>query len=212
MSASEKNMCKNGDNFCVIAVTGLSGSGKSTVCSHYSSMGYTVIDADKVAREVLQKGSECIAKLIEVFGADVVDTNGEVNRKLLAERAFATKQGAKALTDITHPQIVKKLLQGVAAAKNSAQPFVFVDGAVIIGGMFQKYCDEFIVVSAPRQAAIDRLVARDGLSIEDAEKRLSVQNTPQQLEKFATYTIQNDGVKTELLKKADTVLAQIIKK
>lgn len=117
----------------VIAVTGRSGSGKSTVSAYYGSLGYPVLDADRTAREVTRPGGPCLAQLCDAFGSDILRPDGTLDRDCLAARAFATPEGTRRLTDITHPAIIRELLDGVAAAQSTGVPFVFVDGAVIVG-------------------------------------------------------------------------------
>lgn len=116
-----------------VAITGRSGCGKSTVAEYYRNRGFPVLDGDAIAREVTQPGSPCLPALAAAFGADILDEAGRLRRGLLARRAFATKEDARRLTDITHPEIVRRLLAGVAKAKAAGAALVFVDGAVIVG-------------------------------------------------------------------------------
>ncbi|MEG1745314.1 MAG: dephospho-CoA kinase, partial [Ruthenibacterium sp.] len=139
--AQEPALKKSKDEFRVVAVTGRSGSGKSTVTAHFAALGYPTLDADRIAHDIARTGSPCLAQLVRVFGADILDEKGALRRAVLAQRAFETPQSTQRLTDITHPAIVAQLLAGAAAAKESGAPLVFVDGAVIVGGMFEQYCD-----------------------------------------------------------------------
>ena len=142
----------------VIAITGRSGSGKSTVSAYYGSLGYPVLDADRTAREVTRPGGPCLAQLCDAFGSDILLPDGTLDRGCLAARAFATPEGTRRLTDITHPAIIRELLDGVAAAQSTGVPFVFVDGAVIVVEAFEQYCDAIIVVTA----AADYIIANTG--------------------------------------------------
>ena len=103
----------------VIAITGRSGSGKSTVSAYYGSLGYPVLDADRTAREVTRPGGPCLAQLCDAFGSDILLPDGTLDRGCLAARAFATPEGTRRLTDITHPAIIRELLDGVAAAQST---------------------------------------------------------------------------------------------
>ena len=89
----------------IIGITGRSGCGKSTLTDSIRAAGFRCVDADQVAREVLLPGSPCIVQLQQEFGADIVDEAGQVRRRLLADRAFATPQGTARLTAITQPEI-----------------------------------------------------------------------------------------------------------
>ena len=181
----------------VIAITGRSGSGKSTVSAYYGSLGYPVLDADRTAREVTRPGGPCLAQLCDAFGSD---------------RAFATPEGTRRLTDITHPAIIRELLDGVAAAQSTGVPFVFVDGAVIVGEVFEQYCDAIIVVTAPEREAVSRIVLRDGISKQAARMRLAAQTPEDVLRAAADYIIANTGDGRHLRAAAQAVLERLLAK
>lgn len=177
----------------LVAITGRSGSGKSRVGQLYRSLGYAVCDADAVAREVLQPGSDCLPALCERFGADILDENGCVKRRLLADRAFATREGTAALTGITHPEIIRRILAQRDEAAAAGQKLFFADGAVIVGHALEKHCDRIILVETSDETAVRRICARDGISPEMAARRLAAQTKPEILRAAADYTIRNDG-------------------
>ena len=112
----------------IIGITGRSGSGKSAVSALYRQLGYTVADADLVARQVLEPGSPCLAKLAEAFGDDLLTPEGTVNRQLLADRAFRDEAGTQKLVSITHPEIIARLLTAADEAKRRGEALFFVDG------------------------------------------------------------------------------------
>ena len=179
----------------VIAITGRSGSGKSTVSAYYGSLGYPVLDADRTAREVTRPGGPCLAQLCDAFGSDILLPDGTLDRGCLAARAFATPEGTRRLTDITHPAIIRELLDGVAAAQSTGVPFVFVDGAVIVGEAFEQYCDAIIVVTAPEREAVSRIVLREDV-----------------LRAAADYIIANTGDGRHLRAAAQAVLERLLAK
>lgn len=125
----------------VVGITGRSGCGKSSATNFLREKGYPCIDADLVAREVLLPGSPCIARLQQVFGADIADENGTVRRRLLADRAFATPEGTAALTDMTQPEILRRIDAALDEARQGGADLAFVDGAVIVGTPFEARCD-----------------------------------------------------------------------
>lgn len=102
-----------------IGITGRSGCGKSQVTAFLRAQGCFVADADLVARQILMDGSPCIPQLTERFGADILDEEGHLRRRLLADRAFKTAEGTKALSNITHPAIVAELNR--QAARHSSR-------------------------------------------------------------------------------------------
>ncbi len=194
----------------VVAVTGRSGSGKSTVSAYYASLGYPVLDADQVARQVVQPGGACLAQLCAAFGSDILAADGALDRAALAARAFATPEDAHRLTQITHPAIVKTLLEGVEAAKQTGRPFVFVDGAVIVGEAFEPHCDQIIVVTAAERESLSRVMLRDGISKQAARARLAAQRTESELRAAADYIIENTGDLQHLRDRAAQVLQQLL--
>ena len=177
----------------VVGITGRSGCGKSSATKFLAGQGYPCIDADLIAREMLLPGSPCIAQLQEKFGADIADENGNVRRRLLADRAFATPEGKAALDSLTHPAIVARIRAAKQAAQVAGAPLFVLDGAVIVGTAAQAECDRLCVVTAPFETSVARIVARDGISPEMAARRLNAQTPEQTLTAQADYTLHNDA-------------------
>ena len=194
-----------------VAITGRSGCGKSTVAQYCRSRGFPVLDGDAVAREVTQPGSPCLPALAKAFGADILDEDGALRRGVLAQRAFATKGDARRLTDITPPEIVRRLLAGVAQARAAGAKLVFVDGAVIVGAPFEPFCDAIIVVRAPQQVLEQRIMRRDGISRQAAQARLASQLAQEKLDAAATFLLDNTGSEQALRAQARAVLENLLK-
>ena len=194
-----------------VAITGRSGCGKSTVAQYCRSRGFPVLDGDAVAREVTQLGSPCLPALAKAFGADILDEDGALRRGVLAQRAFATKGDARRLTDITHPEIVRRLLAGVAQARAAGAKLVFVDGAVIVGAPFEPFCDAIIVVRAPQQVLEQRIMRRDGISRQAAQARLASQLAQEKLDAAATFLLDNTGSEQALRAQARAGLENLLK-
>ena len=194
-----------------VAITGRSGCGKSTVAQYCRSRGFPVLDGDAVAREVTQLGSPCLPALAKAFGADILDEDGALRRGVLAQRAFATKGDARRLTDITHPEIVRRLLAGVAQARAAGAKLVFVDGAVIVGAPFEPFCDAIIVVRAPQQVLEQRIMRRDGISRQAAQARLASKLAQEKLDAAATFLLDNTGSEQALRAQARAVLENLLK-
>lgn len=190
----------------VVGVTGRSGCGKSTVCDAMRKAGHTVLDGDRVARRITAPGSPVLARLAEAFGADILDESGALRRRLLADRAFATAEGTRTLTDITHPAIIHTLLDGVEQAAAAGRLLCFVDGAAIVGQPFQPYCDRIVVVTAPREDSVARICARDGISRQAACRRLDAQTPEAVLRDAADYIIENSGSLEHLHRQVQRVL------
>ena len=192
----------------VIGITGRSGCGKSAVSALYRQLGYTVADADLVARQVLEPGSPCIGKLTEAFGPDLITPQGTVNRQLLADRAFRDEESTQRLVNITHPEIIARLLAAAQEAERRGEKLFFVDGAVIVGAPFEKHCDAIWLVSAPYEQSVARIRKRDGLTRRQARARLAAQLPVRTLRKAAAREIRNDKDMEQLQRQALTALEQ----
>ena len=190
----------------IIGITGRSGCGKSSVTRLFASKGYPCIDADQIAREVLEPGSVCIKQLQNTFGFDIVDKSGILQRRLLADRAFATPEGTAALTAITHPEILRRIDACLERAKSAGAKMAFVDGAVIVGTPFAARCDLLVVVAAPYEQSVARICARDGIKAEMARRRLDAQTPEQTLRDAADYVLENDSTPQCLEKRALALL------
>lgn len=194
-----------------IAITGRSGCGKSSVTSFFVSAGYPCIDADAISREVLLPGSPCIKQLKIEFGSDIVYKDGTLNRRLLADRAFATPAGTARLTQITHPEILHRIETKVRQAHEAGHSLCFVDGAVIVGTPFETHCDAFIVVTAPYEQSVARICQRDGIHPDMARRRLNAQTPEEVLREKADYLLVNDGTPEQLQMQCKALLEQLRK-
>lgn len=194
-----------------VGVTGRSGCGKSTVSAYFQAQGYPLADADVIARQVLEPGSPCLAQLTQRFGADILNPDGSLQRRLLADRAFATPAGTQALTDITHPEILRRVLALRDQAEASGAPLFFLDGAVLVGSMFEPYCDTLVLVTAPFETSVQRICRRDGIAPEMAARRLNAQLPEEALRAKADYILENNQTPAQLLQQAAHVLTLLRK-
>ena len=176
-----------------LGITGRSGCGKSTVTAEFSAQGVPLADADRLSREILLPGSPLLPKLAQRFGADILNTDGTLNRRLLADRAFVTSEGKAALDSLTHPEIVRRIRAAKQAALDAGAPLFVLDGAVIVGTAAQAECDRLCVVTAPFETSVARIVARDGISPEMAVRRLNAQTPETTLTAQADYVLRNDA-------------------
>ena len=193
----------------VIGITGRSGSGKSTVTRLYAARGFPCIDADEVSRAVLQPGSPCLARLQKAFGSDIVEADGTLRRRLLADRAFATPEGTARLTAITHPEILRRIDAWLQEQRAAGAALAFVDGAVIVGTPFESRCDAILLVAAPQEQSVARICARDGISPEMARRRLGAQTPEQTLRRAARYVLENDSTPQRLEERALALLSRL---
>ena len=175
-----------------LGITGRSGCGKSTVTAVFAAHGVPLADADQISREILLPGSPLLPALAERFGGGILTADGTLNRRLLADRAFATPEGKAALDGLTHPEIVRRIRAAKQAALASGAPLFVLDGAVIVGTAAQAECDRLCVVTAPFETSVSRIMARDGISAEMAARRLNAQTPEETLTAQADYVLRND--------------------
>ena len=193
-----------------VGITGRSGCGKSTVTACFAARGVPVADADQISRQVLQPGSPVLAQLAARFGGDILSGRGVLDRRLLADRAFATPEGKAALDAITHPAIVRQIEAARQAALQAGSPLFVIDGAVLVGSVIDGIWDRLIVVTAPYEVSVERIVARDGIRPEMARRRLDAQLPEAALAARADIVLANDGTQEQLRRQAGALAARLL--
>ena len=194
-----------------LGITGRSGCGKSTVTSVFSAHGVPLADADQISREILLPGSPLLPQLAARFGGDILRPDGTLDRRLLADRAFATPAGTQALTAVTQPEILRRIEADLQKAAQGGAELAFVDGAVIVGTPFEARCDALVLITAPYETSVARICARDGIAPEMARRRLDAQTPLETLRAAATHEVVNDGTADQLADKMHAVLQQLRK-
>lgn len=185
-----------------VGLTGGIGSGKSSVAEQFAERGAYVVDADRVAREVLAPGSPGSAAIAAAFGTEVLEADGSLNRAELASRAFKNAESKAALDAITHPRISERTRELFAAAPFGVTLVHDVPLLVELG-LGPAY-DAVVVVDCPDEIRIRRLVAR-GLSEDDARARMSHQATREDRLAAADFVIDNSGDRAHLAAEVDRV-------
>lgn len=193
-----------------LGITGRSGCGKSTVTAVFAAKGVPVADADAISREILAPGSPLLQKLAARFGADILDENACLRRRLLADRAFATPEGKAALDALTHPEILRRIREAKHSAAQAGRPLFVLDGAVIVGTEAEAECDRLAVVTAPFETSVRRIAARDGITPEMAARRLNAQTPEAVLTARADYIIHNDASRAELEAGAERLCSRLL--
>lgn len=185
----------------VIALTGGIGSGKSLVANYFYSLGAEVIDADQLARQAIERGSEGFDQVISEFG-DVILKDGDIDRRALGEIVFSDPIKRKALEAIIHPKVQQALNQA-RNSLNENQILIYEIPLLVETNAASKF-DKVITVEAPLELRIERLKSR-GLLQSEIEKRISNQATPEQRRAIADIQIENDGTEEELLRKVEAI-------
>jgi dephospho-CoA kinase len=197
--------------FLLVGLTGGIASGKSTVSRQLAALGCHVIDADLLAREVVAPGEPAWQAVVEAFGREVLRTDGTLDRTRLGELVFADPARRKQLEAITHPAIQARRLACLEALEaRGFDGLVVQDAALLIevGGAAQ--VDRLVVVYATPQAQLDRLMRRDGLDREEAERRIASQMPLGEKVRLAHYVIDNSDSAEETAAQVRAVHAALV--
>jgi dephospho-CoA kinase len=159
----------------IIGLTGLTGAGKSTVAQKLMAYGCYHIDADKVAREVINNNENVKNKLKERFGDDVINADGTTNRPILASRAFASEEDTNALNEITHPAVTEEIQSIIKDMEEVGYRGVIIDAIALFESGEDALCDFTVAVVAPRDIRLERIMKRDNITEEKALERINAQ-------------------------------------
>ena len=189
-------------------LTGNIGSGKTTVGRMLSTRGIPVVDADQVAREVVEPGRPALREIASRFpGALLPD--GSLDRKALAARVFADPADREALNRIVHPRIAEEVAGRMAALAAAGEKIAVYEAALIVENGLQQGLDGLIVVSAPPETQIARLRLREGMSEGEARARIASQLTQAEKARHATVVIDNSGSEAELWEKVKSLVSRL---
>jgi dephospho-CoA kinase len=180
-------------SFAIVGLTGGIGSGKSAVARMFAELGVPVVDADRVARDVVQRGSDGLAEVVAAFGSDVVGANGELDRKKLADRVFGDEPARKKLEGILHPRIALRSMELLGALSNAGHPYAIYEAALLVENGSYRTMNALVVVTASPSTQIERVRARDGLGEDAARARIAAQLSLEEKVRVADYVIENDG-------------------
>ena len=184
-----------------IGLTGQTGAGKGYLCEYFKTLGFQIIDADYYSKKLTEKNSPIFPLLQAAFGNDIIE-NGELNRKRLAERAFASREKTDRLNEIMHPAIVEM-------CKKAAEGLCVLDAPQLFEAEMQGDCYKVISVTAPEEIRLKRITERDALTAEQAQQRLSAQHSEEYYTSKSDYIIINDGV-SDIETQADNILNKIL--
>ncbi len=196
----------------VFGLTGGIASGKSTVAARLRARGLPIIDADVLARQVVLPGSEASREIREAFGDAVFAADGTLDRKALAAMIFSDSEVRRRLNVITHPRIAVLSAQCASELKLRGEPLACYEAALLVENGLASAFAPLVVVVASEATQIARIVARDSLTVADAEARVRAQMPLAVKVKAATVVIQNDGSLEELLHETDAALADVTKR
>jgi len=175
-------------------LTGSISTGKSSVCSIFKGLEVPVIDADMLARDIVMPGEEGWFSVVQSFGDGILLSDGNIDREKLGRIIFSDKLARDKLNNCLHPLIIKRLLFDVGELRKSiGGSLIIADVPLLIECEMQKYFDKILMVYSDRETQISRLIKRNNLTVEEAEKRINSQMPIEEKRKFADFIIDNCG-------------------
>ena len=200
----------------VIGLTGGIGTGKSTVARLLAELGAVVIDADAIVHELQAPGSPALAEIAAALGSDVLDPAGALDRARVADRVFRDPALRQRLNAIMHPRVGAEMARRTDAARRAGAPLVVMDIPLLFetrprdrdaarGGS-----DATVLVYAAPSVQIDRTVARDGCTREEAERRIAAQLPIDEKRALADYVIDNGGALADTERQVRGLFAKLI--
>lgn len=189
----------------LVGLTGGIASGKSVVASRLAEHGAVVVDADKIAREVVEPGTPALTRVAEVFGPDVIATDGSLDRAALGALIFADADLRHQLNAITHPAVRALSSRRFAEAAAADPDAVVVYDVPLLaeGRIGDREFDVVVVVEAEDDVRVQRMVDLRGMSEKDARDRIASQATNAERRAIADHVIQSGGSRDETLRQAD---------
>lgn len=175
----------------VWGLTGKSGSGKTTASKLLEKKGFYVVDGDVLARRATEKGSPVLKKLADFFGEDILLPDGTLDRRKTAERAFSTPENTKKLNEITHGEIDRLFSLEIEKAKKAGYENCLFDAAALLESPSKERCDKIIVVTAPLEVRLKRILARDSITEQEALRRINAQKDDEYYFRHADILIRN---------------------
>jgi dephospho-CoA kinase len=183
----------------IIGLTGGIATGKSTVAEMLVKRGALLVDADQIARDVVVPGSEVLVKIetffMEQYQLNVVQENGALDRKTLGELVFSNPHAKEALNSMIHPPIRKQIIERIQTLeRENPQKLIIADIPLLFESKYDYMFDEVMLVYVSRQTQLQRLMKRDGITLEQAEQRLAAQLPIDEKRKLASVIIDNSGI------------------
>lgn len=189
----------------IIGLTGPTGSGKSSAATLCKKHGIKLVDCDKVARTATQRGSDGLKAVIEVFGVDILNSDGTLNRKALARKAFSTKENTLLLNKTLFPFIKELVL------KETNDDKVLLDAPTLFESGINSICFKTVAVLSDTDTRLKRIIERDALTEEDAKLRMSAGKSDNFYKENADYIIYNNADEQSFLDEFEKILIEILK-
>lgn len=193
-----------------VGLTGGIATGKSLVAGELKKCGAAIIDADRIAREVVEQGKPAYDDIVKEFGRVVLKADGGLDRKALANIVFHDKAALEKLNEITHPRIRERIREEARRLSAGGESLIVLDVALLIEMGVKYEVEKIIVVYSEAGQQLERLMKRDNLTRAEAQKRLSCQMDIKEKLKYADYVIDNSGDIESTLEQARELYAELV--
>ena len=177
----------------ILGLTGGIASGKSTVAGYFVECGAILVSADQLAREVVNPGSPTLAKLVDLFGMEILTAGGSLDREIMAQKVFADPEARKRLESITHPEIAHLAECRLADLNRAPHDLIVYEAPLLFEAGGERRVDQVLVVVVDPEVQLQRLLERDALSEPEARQRIAAQWPQADKVQKADYVIDNSG-------------------
>jgi dephospho-CoA kinase len=188
-----------------VGLTGNIASGKSEAATRFAELGATIVDADVLARDAVAVGSAAYKRVVERWGPEILSPDGSLDREVLRHTVFADKAQLDELNAIVHPGINRLRRKIVAEARNRGDAVLIYVVPLLFERRLANEFDQIVLVDAPKELRLDRLVNRRGVAEDDASNMIAAQMLAELKRARADYVIENDGSLEELRDQVDAV-------
>ena len=192
----------------IVGLTGGISSGKSTVSSYFKQLEIPVIDADEVARKVVEPNSQGAIEIRKAFGSDVFEEDGSLNRQKLGALIFSNAENRQKLDDLLQPLIKIMILDEIEEYRQKGETMIVLDLPLLFEKQYEELCEEIIVVYIPRELQLERLMRRNQYTKQEALSRIDSQLSIEEKRKRATVLLDNQGTIQQLYHQVEQWLVE----
>lgn len=176
----------------IVGLTGQTGAGKSTVSEIFAKNGFAVINADHISRIVVEKGTDCLKELADIFGSGILNSDETLNRKALAAIVFTDKAKLEMLNSIIYPYITTEILSQIKQYSDKGNKLILLDAPTLFESHSDDFCEIIISVTANPETRKKRIMERDNITAEQAQNRMDSQLDTEYFIEHSDYIIENN--------------------